>query len=63
MTPTGLQQAISRAAQLRDAAIASASKSAPDYATYDAATSKAIRDYQRTVTRAYRRLAFAEPIQ
>lgn len=56
MTNQGLTQAISRAAQLRDATIAKASKEAPDYTAFDAAASAANHLYSRTVTAAYKRL-------
>lgn len=56
MTQQQLQQAIARACQARDAAIALAAKTALDFAAYDAAAAKATADYRRTVARAYRRL-------
>ena len=57
MTQQELQQAISRACQVRNAAITQAAKTAPDFAAYDAAAAKATADYRRTVARAYRRLS------
>lgn len=57
MNVTELRQAIGRACQVRDAAIAKAAREAPDYAAYDAAAGEAMRQYRRIVSRTYRRLA------
>ena len=57
MTLANLHTAVNRAAQMRNDAIAAASRSAPDYDAFDAATRAAELAYQRTVRNAYRRLA------
>lgn len=48
-----IAQAISVAAQARDAAIAAASAGAPDYTAFDAAYARAMKTYRRAVDRAY----------
>lgn len=52
-----LDALISKAATIRNEAVAKASREAPDYPTFDAAAQAAEMAYRRTVRRAYSRKA------